>query len=469
MDRNRRNIALLVAGTFFMEILDGTIVATAAPSMARYFGVESADIGITITSYLLTMAVLIPLSGWLARRWGARFIFLLAIAVFTGASLLCALSPTLTFLVVTRVVQGVGAAMMVPVGRLSVLNGIAKSEVIRAIAFLTWPGLVAPVVAPLLGGLFATYLTWHWIFLINVPLGIAAFIVAARLLPVVEAARPQPLDWWGLLWTCTAVAAFVTLADLLATSSRQWGPLIALSVAGCALLGLAVWHLLRTEHPLLDLRILRIRTFRVPHNSGGVYRLTISAVPFLLPLMFQDAFGWTPLKAGAYVLFVFLGNLAIKPTTTRMLRRFGFRTVLLVSTACAALSMALAGLISPTNPAVVIAAVLTFGGVARSVGFTAYGTITFADIDSDDLPHANTLSATVHQVAAGFGVAVGAVALQVGLSLQRGAAGGGAGWTDSVVWPYRFAFFALAVITVIAVIDAYRLDPTAGQSLRPVR
>jgi len=183
MDRRQRSIALLVAGTFFMENLDGTIVATAAPSMARSLGVSSVDIAVTITAYLLTLAVLIPLSGWLTQRWGVRTIFLSAIAVFTVASLLCAVSTNLLELTGFRILQGVGGAMMVPVGRLAVLRGTAKSDVIRAIALLTWPALAAPVVAPLLGGLFTTYLTWHWIFLVNVPLGVAAFAVAFRLIP----------------------------------------------------------------------------------------------------------------------------------------------------------------------------------------------------------------------------------------------------------------------------------------------
>ena len=462
MDRRQRNIALLVAGTFFMEILDGTIVATAAPSMAKSFGVESSDIGVTITAYLLTMAVLIPLSGWVAQRFGVRLVFVLAIAIFTVASLLCAISPNITVLVVMRVLQGVGAAMMVPVGRLSVLRGIPKTDVIRTIAFLTWPGLVAPVLAPALGGFFTTYLSWHWIFLVNVPLGIVAFVVALRLIPSVESAPPPPLDWWGLLLTCSGVAVLVSLADLLASSEQRWLPVTALSISSVMLLGLAGWHLLRTRHPLLDLRIMQVRTFRIAHASGSLYRLAISAVPFLLPLMFQDAFGWSPIKAGTFVLFVFLGNVAIKPVTTRLLRVFGFRTVLITSTSCAALSMALAGILAPTTPEVLVALALTFGGVARSVGFTAYGTITFADIDQDRLPAANTLSATVQQVAGGFGVAVGAVALRVGSAVTAAPVTG-------AVAPYRFAFFVIAALTLIPVIDAFRMDRAAGQSLQPAR
>src|SRR6195952_2574015 len=206
MDGRQRSIALLVAGTFFMENLDGTIVATAAPTMARSLGVTSADMGITITAYLLTLAVLIPLSGWVTQRWGVRRVFLSAIALFTLASLLCGLSTSLFELTVFRVLQGAGGAMMVPVGRLAVLRSTAKSDVIRAIALLTWPALAAPVIAPLLGGLFTTYLSWHWIFLVNVPLGVVAFVVALRLIRNVEQDLPPALDWAGLALTCTAAA-----------------------------------------------------------------------------------------------------------------------------------------------------------------------------------------------------------------------------------------------------------------------
>ncbi len=460
MDPRRRAVALLVAGTYFMEILDGTIVATAAPAMARSFGVQSSDISVAITSYLLTMAVLIPLSGWIAQRYGARRVFLAAIVVFTVASALCAAAPTLTFLVAMRVLQGVGAAMMVPVGRLSVLADIPRSEIIRAIAFLTWPALIAPVVAPALGGLFSTYLGWEWIFLVNVPLGVVAFIAALRLIPAGDGRRPPPLDWLGLILTCSAVAALVTTADLLAGEAPRWTAAGVLTVLGTGLSVVAVRHLLRTPHPLLDLRLLGIRTFRVPHNSGGVYRLTISAVPFLLPLMFQDAFGWSAVLAGSMVLFVFLGNVAIKPTTTWMLRTFGFRTVLIAATGGAALSMVLAGLLTASTPLWLVATALTFGGVARSVGFTAYSTITFADIDKPRMPAANTLSATVHQIAAGFGVAVGAVALRVG-DAATGTVGDAA-----ATGAYRFAFLVLAALTLVAVVDAVRLDPAAGQELR---
>ncbi len=462
MDRRQRSIALLVAGTFFMENLDGTIVSTAAPSMARSFGVSSADIGVTITAYLLTLAVLIPLSGWVTQRWGVRRVFLTAIALFTVASVLCAISTSLVELTAFRVLQGVGGAMMVPVGRLAVLRGTAKSDVIRAVALLTWPALAAPVIAPLLGGVFTTYLTWHWIFLVNVPLGLAAFLVAMRLLPPSGRDRPAALDWVGLALTCAAVASLVVLADVLA--GRGTGVLlpVAMAVLAAALATAAVVHLRRAEHPLLTVRIFAVTTFLVSHRGGSVFRVTVNAVPFLLPLMFQDAFGWSPVRAGTVVLFVFVGNLAVKPATTPLLMRFGFRAVMIGATGCTVVAMVGNGLLSAGTPVALTCALLVFGGMGRSVGFTVYNTLAFADITPEDLPAANTLSSTVQQVAVGFGVAVGAVALRAG-----GPAGGWLG-LDPPVGAYRFAFFVLAAITTLPLVEALLAARDSGNSLRRV-
>ncbi len=449
-----------MAGTYFMEQLDGTIVATAAPSMARSLGVTSADIGVTITAYLLTLAVLIPLSGWVTQRWGVRRIYLSAIAIFTIASVLCAISTSVAELTAFRVLQGVGGAMMVPVGRLAVLRGTAKQDVITAIALLTWPALAAPVVAPLLGGIFTTYLTWHWIFLVNVPLGVVALVVAMRLIPPAAEQRPPGLDWAGLALTCLAVAALVVLSDLLASAVVLWIPVSVVGVVAVIGVVAALRHLLRAAHPLLQLRILRVRTFLVSHRGGAIFRVSVNAVPFLLPLMFQDGFGWTPVKAGAVVLFVFVGNLAIKPATTPLLMRFGFRPVMIAASTGAAVSMVLNGLLTPGTPIVATGLVMVFGGMARSVGFTVYNTIAFADVVPADLPGANTLSSTVQQVAIGFGVAVGAVALRAGNPLA-----GAVGLADPV-GPYRVAFFVVALLTLVPVVESLRADRSSGDALR---
>jgi len=453
----QRNIALLVAGTFFMENLDGTILTTAAPSIGRSLGVPSVAVGITITAYLLTLAVLIPLSGWITRRLGSRRIFLAAIAIFTLASVLCALSTSLPELTIMRVLQGIGGAMMVPVGRLAVLRVTDRADLIRAIALLTWPALVAPIVAPLAGGIITTYFTWHWIFLINVPLGVVAFLAALRIIPTEERESPPRLDWLGLVLTCTGLGSLVYLGSLLAERDPGMILTIGWAVVGFGLVGLAIAHQLRAPHPLLDLRALRIETFRLSHAGGSLFRLTVNAVPFLLPLLFQDVFGYSPLLSGALVLFVFVGNLAIKPATTSLLRRFGFPAVIVAASAAAALSMALMALLSSSTPLWVVIVLLTASGVARSTGFTAYNTIAFADVERVEMTDANTLASTLQQLAAGFGVAVGAVALRLGDSFGSGSGA------------FGFAFAVLALLTALATVEGLLLSKSAGENIRPAR
>ena len=462
-DNRQRNIALLVAGTFFMENLDGTILTTAAPSIGRSFGVPSVAVGITITAYLLTLAMLIPLSGWITRRLGSRRVFLAAIAIFTLASVLCALSTSLPELTITRVLQGVGGAMMVPVGRLAVLRVTVRADLIRAIALLTWPALVAPIVAPLAGGIITTYFTWHWIFLINVPLGIVAFFVALRIILVEERESSPRLDWLGLALTCTGLGSLVYLGSLLAERDPGVLATIGWAVVGFGLVGLSIAHQLRARHPLLHLRALRIETFRLSHAGGSLFRLTVNAVPFLLPLLFQDVFGFSPLLSGALVLFVFVGNLAVKPATTFLLRRFGFQPVIVAASAATALSMALMALLSASTPLWLVIVLLTASGVARSTGFTAYNTIAFADVERFEMTDANTLASTLQQLAAGFGVAVGAAALRLGDSFAAGSAGSaGSG-------AFGFAFAVLAVLTAFATLEALLLSRTAGENVRPAR
>ena len=462
-DNRQRNIALLVAGTFFMENLDGTILTTAAPSIGRSLGVPSVAVGITITAYLLTLAVLIPLSGWITRRLGSRRVFLAAIAIFTLASVLCALSTSLPELTIMRVLQGVGGAMMVPVGRLAVLRVTDRTDLIRAIALLTWPALVAPIVAPLAGGIITTYFTWHWIFLINVPLGIVAFVAALRIIPAEERESPPRLDWLGLALTCTGLGSLVYLGSLLAERDPGVLATIGWAAVGFGLVGLAIAHQLRARHPLLDLRALRIETFRLSHAGGSLFRLTVNAVPFLLPLLFQDVFGYSPLLSGALVLFVFVGNLAIKPATTFLLRRFGFQPVIVAASAAAALSMALMALLSRSTPLWLVIVLLTASGVARSTGFTAYNTIAFADVERFEMTDANTLASTLQQLAAGFGVAVGAVALRLGEGFASGSSG------SSGSGAFGFAFAVLAVLTAFATVEALLLSRTAGENIRPAR
>jgi EmrB/QacA subfamily drug resistance transporter len=446
-------LALLVAATFFMEFLDGTVLTTAIPSIAGDFGVAAADVNITMTAYLMTVAMGIPVSGWLAERFGARRVFCSAIAIFTAASLLCALSQDLTMLTLSRVLQGAGGAMMVPVGTLVVLRGTPKEDLLRATAYLVWPGLLAPVLAPLVGGALTSYLSWHWIFLINLPLGIAAFIAALRLVPRGAGDGGRRLDWPGLALTTLGVGALV--AGLEFAGGHGEGPLPFLAVgAGLLFLALAVLWLRRARNPLFDLNVFRTRTFRATSTGGFIYRLTISAVPFLLPLMFQNGFGWDPLHAGVMVAAVFIGNIGIKPATTPIIRRFGFKPVLVFASLSSAVTFALCALITAETPEPLVFALLVFSGAFRSIGFSAYASVQYADIVPAQLTSANAVSATLVQLATGAGIAVGALFLRIFDSLDVPGA-------DPVA-AYRGAFVAIAVLMLLSAADSLALPRHAG-------
>ena len=459
-----RNIALLVAGCYFMEMLDGTIVTTASPQIGRSLRAPATEVGLVVTAYLLTLAVLIPLSGWLTRRYGNRAVFLTAIALFTLASVGCAASVSLGMLVAMRVLQGAGGAMMVPVGRTMVLTPAAKEDILRLTSYVVWPGLLAPVVAPLAGGLITTYATWHWMFLINVPLGLLAFAVAWRLVTAGPSAGPgagtvpPPLDWAGVVLTCAGLGGLVYAAHLVSLPAPPAAQTAAFGAASAALLAGAVVHLRRAAHPLLNLRTLSVRTFRVSQLGGTMYFFVVGAMPFLLPLMFQVQFGWSPVKSGAVTAFVFAGNVGIKPATTPLINRFGFRPLLIASTLGTAVIVAALGFTSASTPVAVIAGLALASGITRSTGFTVYSTVGLADMVPELMRDANTLAATSMQLGAGLAIAGATVALRVG----DGVTGGGQA-------AFTVAFCLLALVAAGCALEALRMDPAAGNAARRPR
>lgn len=464
-----RPLAIMVAGAFFMENLDATVIAPAAPAIAADFGVAPVQVNVTLTAYLLTVAVLIPGTGWLAERFGPRRIFGLAIAVFTVASVACALAPNLPLLTAARVLQGVGGAMMVPVGRLAVLRTTRKTSLIQAIAYLTWPALLAPVLAPFVGGLLTTYASWRWIFLLNVPLGVVGLLASRRLMPArlddgETGAHPggrRRFDRTGFLLTAVGVAALVLGLEQIGASGHgagtAWAQVLATLGVAAVVLAVDVRHLRRTPEPLLDLRTLRHRTLRITVSGGLVYRLVISAVPFLVPLWLQLGFGWTAAQAGAVLVALFAGNVGVKPFTTPLLRRFGVRTLLLAALLIGAACLVALAFVGPGTPTGVLVAVLAASGVFRSIGFTAYNTAAFADVPGPEMAHANTLNATVQELGAGLGIAVGALLVRLGESL--GPAMIAATAPDM---PYRVAFIGLAVLLIGPTVEVFTLSRTAG-------
>jgi EmrB/QacA subfamily drug resistance transporter len=451
-------ISLLVAGAFFMENLDGTVIVTAIPQMAKSFGVHPVDLSIGVSSYILALAVLIPASGWLTDRFGARTIFATAIVVFTLASVLCGMSQTLPEFVVARVVQGIGGAMMVPVGRLVVLRSAKKEEIISAIGLIVWPGLAAPVLGPPLGGFTTDHFSWHWIFYLNVPLGAMALYFALTLVPGTDREK-KPFDWLGFL--STGYASFAVMLGIqLLSASPSWFWTIATLASGL-LVGLwAVSYERRQAHPLVDLWALRFKTFAVTIWGGTLFRASIGAVPFLLPLLFQIGFGLDAFTSGLLVLSVFAGNIVMKIFTTRVLKHFGFRRTLVVNGYLNAAVLLACAVISPDTPVPVILGLLFVSGLTRSMQFTTIATIAFADVPQDRMSGANTLSNIAGPLGMALGIAVAALALRAGALFFPGPAG-------VITLPqFHFAFVVIGVIALIAVFDTLGLTQQDGDSLR---
>jgi MFS family permease len=425
--------------------------------IATAIGATPVEMQQTLSAYLFGFAFMNLFHGALADSFGRRPVVLCGIAVFTLASAGCALALSLPMLVATRVLQGVGGAMMVPVGRLVVIRTTRKTDLVTAIAYLTWPALVAPLVAPALGGLLSTYTSWRWIFLINVPLGLAGLVLARRLVPDVRLDDAGPLDWRGFLLAAAGVAALVVGLENVAAPHPRWPFAIgALLVAAAGLAGTAA-YLLRVRRPLLDLRELRVRTYRVTALGGSIFRAVITAIPFLLPLFFQLGFGWSAAHAGLVVIALFAGNIGIKPVTTPLMRRYGIRTVMLGAVAASAGCLVGMAFLHRTTPLPVLLALLVLSGIARSAGFTAYNTVAFADIPADRMTSANTLMSAVQELGAGLGVAVGALLVRLGEPV-----GGVLGLGDGAGAPFRVAFVVLAIILAGPAADAFTLPRTAG-------
>jgi len=449
----RSALALLVAGTFFMENLDTTVITPAIPAMAASFAAQPVDLNTGVSAYMLTLGVFIPISGWAAERFGARRVFTFAIALFTLASLLCGLSTSLPQFVAMRVLQGIGGALMVPVGRLTVLRETPKKELVRAIAVLTWPALVAPVLGPPLGGLIADHGNWRWIFWLNLPLGLAALPLAWKIVPATARHRGKAFDWPGFLLIGSGLFGLMAAAEMLSRPDAAWLETALALTAGAGLMSAGLRHLRRTARPMFDLDALKLQTFAVSIWGGSLFRMGVSAVPFLIPLMFQIGFGFDAFSAGAMLMAVFAGNLIMKSMTTRVMRCFGFRPVLVVNGLLNAAMIGACALFSTDTPLWLMCGVLFVGGMTRSMQFTALNTIAFSDVPQERMSDANTLFSTAFQLAMGLGVALGAVAWRVGETVMSGA---------GAATPFRIAFLVVAAVSLLAVLDSARLKPGAG-------
>lgn len=468
-----RLVARLVALAFFMQLLDATIIATALPAMAADFGVEPVDMSVGLTAYMLAMAVTLPAAGWIGERWGPRRVLVASIGLFVLTSLACALAGSLPPFVAARVAQGAAAALMAPVGRFLVLRHAPKSELMGAIATITWPALFAPVVGPVLGAWITESAGWEWNFLINLPLGAAA--IACFLLLVPEGGPgggpggrtggdsgggpgvARPFDGLGFGLCALALAGLLGGIEFVAAGGRAWAAL-ALLVVGLAAGVLAVRHLTRHAAPLFDLSVVRVASFRMATLTAGTLgRISINATPFLLPLLLQVGFGLSPLAAGQLVLVYFLGNLGAKSVTTPILRGFGFRRVLVGNGLLAALSIGALAALGPDVASPVLWAVLLLAGASRSLQFTALNTFAFADVGPAQRASSTTLSSMTQQVAMLGGVGLSVLVIRVSEG-ARGASQGG-------LPDFRAALVGMALLGALSAVSFLRLAPDAGQEV----
>jgi EmrB/QacA subfamily drug resistance transporter len=450
-------VTTLIAGAFFMENLDGTIIATALPQMAHSFHSSAVSLNLGITAYLLTLAVFIPISGWVADRFGSRSVFAAAIATFTLSSLLCGAAHTLTQFTLMRILQGIGGAMMVPVGRLIVLRTTPKHKLAEAIAYITWPGLTALVVGPPLGGFITTYASWHWIFFLNLPIGIAALILALLWVENVRSGEKHAFDWLTFLLAGFASAGVVYGMEKLGSEGVPWqvpGLVLALSVLSGVAAVVAAHRNPATS--LIDLQSMKLKTYSLSVYGASAFRIAVSVLPFLLPLMFQIAFGLNAFQSGLYLLALFAGDLTMKAFVIQALRRFGFRRLLIVNGIITAGTMALCALLSPATATILVIATLFLHGAARSMEFTCLTTLAYAEIPPARMSRANGFLSAVMQLSLGMGVAIGAVALRL-VAHARGHSAAAPQLRD-----FHLAVLLMSFVALGPVFDSLGLPANAG-------
>ena len=448
---------LIVATALFMENLDGTVLATALPAMAVDLHEDPVALKLALTSYLLALAVFIPLSGWAADKFGARKVFRAAILVFTLGSILCGFSTTLVAVVAARIVQGVGGAMMVPVGRLVILRTAPRSELVRAMAWLTIPALIGPLIGPPLGGFIVTYFHWRYIFWINVPIGALGILLTSRYIPDLREVDAGPLDGVGAVLSGLGLACLVSGFSIAGEGAAPPLVVAALIALGAAVLFAYARHARVAPAPILDLRLLAIPTFRAALLGGFLFRIGIGAISFLLPLLLQAGFHLSAFQSGSLTFVAAAGAMAMKTTAQPILRAFSFRLVLIVNALACTGFLIVNAWFTPSTPHWIIMGVLLVGGFFRSLEFTALNAIGFAEIDQPQMSRATSFSSVGQQLSQSFGVAIAAAALEVTRALH----GGGPLATAD----FAPAFFAVAVVSAASALFFWPLAPTAGDDL----
>jgi EmrB/QacA subfamily drug resistance transporter len=455
-------VPLVVACAMFMQNLDSTVIATALPTIANSLDESPLRLNVAITCYLLSLAVFIPISGWTADRFGARRVFSAAIVIFTLGSIGCGCANSLAALVAARIVQGMGGAMMVPVGRLVLLRTVEKSDLVRAMSYVSVPALIGPVMGPPLGGFIVTYASWRWIFFINIPIGILGIVLVNLLVGDLKETGRRPFDFRGFVLTAVGLATLVFGFENVGRGALPAIAVLGLLLVGAACITLYVRHSSRVSHPIIDLQLMKIPTYASATIGGFLFRMGLGALPFLLPLMLQVGFGLDPLSSGLLTFASAAGAMTMKMTAAQIIRTLGFRIVLIGDAVISALFLFGYSFFRPDTPHLVIFLALLAGGFFRSLQMTSINTLSYADVPPAMLSRATSLTSMAQQLSQTVGVATGALLLEVVLALRGG--------SDLVSADFYPAFVGVAMISLLSVPFFVRMAPDAGAAVsgRPV-
>ena len=455
----KRYLPWVVATALFMEQLDSTIVNTAVPSMAASLGVTPLSLKAVVTSYILSLAVGIPVSGWIADRFGTRRVFATAVGIFTVASIACGLSINVPMLVASRVVQGLGAAMMTPVGRLAIVRTFAKSELLTAMNFVIIPALIGPLLGPTVGGLIVHWFSWRDIFFVNVPIGLVAFVMIQRHMPDYRGDDRRPLDFVGLTLFGTGTVILSWLLEIFGEHEIDALSAGALLLLSMSLLAAYVWHARQVLYPLIRLSLFRIRTFRVSVAGGFVTRLGIGGMPFLLPLLYQLGLGLPAWESGLLMMPTAAAAMGMKFLSSHILRRFGFRRTLIVNTVLLGSTISMFSLVSPGTPLIVIVLLALTQGFFNSLQFSSVNTMGYADIAPADASMATSVASMCQQMSLSFGLACG--------SLIAGWYLGQVPQTEqlAVTSALHKTFLTVGALTILSSLSFWTLQPTDGENV----
>jgi EmrB/QacA subfamily drug resistance transporter len=453
----QRLIPLIVATALFMENMDSTVIATSLPAIAADIGTSPLTLKLAITSYLLSLAVFIPASGWTADRFGARMVFAIAIGVFMLGSIGCALSTSVTDFVIARILQGLGGAMMTPVGRLVLLRSVAKSTLVNAMAWVTVPALIGPVIGPPLGGFITTFFSWHWIFLINIPIGLLGIFLALKYIDPIRSEDPEKFDLYGLVLAGIGLAGIAFGLSVAGLNLLPWTVIAALVGIGSISMTLYMMHARRTGSPVLDFSMLRLPTLRASIIGGFMFRLGVGALPFLLPLLMQVGFGLSPFQSGMVTFASAVGAMGMKTLAARIIRTFGFRNMMTINAVVSSVFLAACALFTVTTPLLLIFIILVVGGFFRSLQFTAINTVAYAEVSPAQMSRATTLVSVNQQLAVSAGVAVGAFSVETTLALHHA--------TELSAGVFAPAFIVVSVISAASAYFFWQMPDDAGHEI----